>query len=308
MLGGKACIRGSSVLVSGSPGTGKSSISAHFVDAACRRGERAVIFAYEESAAQILRNMRSIGLDLEPWMKKGLLQIRSSRPTLQGLEQHLVVVHDVVRELEPSVVVVDPINNLSLDHSEAMLKPTLMRLIDFLKQSQITALFTSATSVEGSSLPDDAEIGVSSLMDTWLLLRNVELNGERNRTLYVLKSRGMTHSNQVREFVLSDTGIDLVDVYLGADRVLTGTARVAQVARESAAAELRKQQHERRMRLSEGKRRSLEAQIELLRAQADSEAAEERFAAAEAALQDSISRQTTETIANLRGTDGESTK
>ena len=308
MLGGKGVFRGSSILVSGSPGTGKSSISAHFIDAACRRGERAVIFAYEESAAQILRNMRSVGLDLERWIKAGLLQMRSSRPTLQGLEQHLVVVHDVVRELEPSVVVVDPINNLSLDHSEAMLKPTLMRLIDFLKESQITALFTSATSMEGSSLPDDAEIGVSSLMDTWLLVRNVEFNGERNRTLYVMKSRGMKHSNQVREFVLSDAGIDLVDAYLGADQVLTGTARIALVARETAAAELRKQQHERRMRLAEGKRRSLEAQIELLRAQADSEAAEERFATAEAALQDSISRQTTETIANLRGTDGESRK
>ncbi len=150
--------------------------------------------------------------------------------------------HDVVSEFKPAVVAVDPINNLSLDHSEAMLKPTLMRLIDFLKQSQITAVFTSATSMECSSMPDDAEIGVSSLMDTWLLLRNVEFNGERNRTLYVMKSRGMKHSNQVREFIVSDSGIDLVDAYLGADRVLTGTARIAQVAREAAAAELRKQE------------------------------------------------------------------
>ena len=307
MLGGKGVYRGSSILVSGSPGTGKSSISAHFIDAACRRGERAVIFAYEESAAQILRNMRSVGLDLERWIKAGLLQMRSSRPTLQGLEQHLVVVHDVVRELEPSVVVVDPINNLSLDHSEAMLKPTLMRLIDFLKQSQITALFTSATSMEGSSLPDDAEIGVSSLMDTWLLLRNVEFNGERNRTLYVMKSRGMKHSNQVREFVMSDTGIDLVDAYLGADRVLTGTARSRRLPG--------------RPRRPNCANSSTNAECAFPRANGDRSKHRSRapgagrcgsgggaLRAAEAALQDSVSQQTTETIANLRRTDGESTK
>ena len=306
MLSGKGVYRGSSILVSGSPGTGKSSISAHFIDAACRRGERAVIFAYEESAAQILRNMRSVGIDLERWVHAGLLQMRSSRPTLQGLEQHLVVVHDVVREFKPSVVVVDPINNLSLDHSEAILKPTLMRLIDFLKQLQITALFTSATSMEGSSMPDDAEIGVSSLMDTWLLLRNVEFNGERNRTLYVMKSRGMKHSNQVREFIMSATGIDLVDVYLGADRVLTGTARIAQVAGETAAAEMRKRENERRQRLAADRRKAIEAQIAVLQAQAESEAEEERILGAEAAVEDSITQQTTEAIADLRGADGAS--
>ena len=214
MLGGKGYFRGSSVLVSGSAGTGKSSIAASFIDAACRRGEQALLFAYEESSAQIVRNMRSIGIDLEPWVKKGLLQIHASRPTLQGLEQHLVMMHDAVRAFLPNVVVVDPISNLDLDRPDSEVKPTLMRLIDFLKQRQITTLFISLTSGGGGSA-EDSQAGVSSLMDTWLLLRNVEFNGERNRTIYVLKSRGMSHSNQVREFVLSDKGIDLVDVYIG---------------------------------------------------------------------------------------------
>jgi circadian clock protein KaiC len=303
MLGGPGVYRGSSVLVSGSPGTGKSSLSAHFVDAACRRGERALMFAYEESAAQMTRNMRSVGVDLERWVKAGLLQVRSSRPTLQGLEQHLLVMHDLVHEFRPAVVTVDPINNLSIDRLEAQMKPTLMRLIDFLKQQQITAVFTSLSAGEGSTMPEITEVGVSSLMDTWLLLRNVEFNGERNRTLYVMKSRGMRHSNQVREFLMSDAGIDLVDVYLGADEVLTGTARVAQVAHEQAAAELRKHDHERKLRRLASKRKVIEAQIAALQSEADTEAAEERFAIAEAALQDSITRQTSETISGLRKAD-----
>ncbi|MGZ5542332.1 MAG: circadian clock protein KaiC, partial [Methylobacter sp.] len=271
MLEGQGVFRGSSVLVSGSPGTGKSSIGATFLNAACQRGERALLFAYEESSKQILRNMRSIGIDLQPWIKKGLLQIHSSRPTLQGLEQHLVMIYDTVQSFRPSVIVVDPISNLTLKHNETEVKPTLMRLIDFLKQQQITTVFTSLTS--GGETPEDSQVGVSSLMDTWLLLRNVEFNGERNRTLYVLKSRGMAHSNQVREFILSDTGIDLVDVYLGADHVLTGTARVAQETHERAAFELRRQDHERKLRQLATKQKAIEAQIAALQAEAESEAA-----------------------------------
>jgi circadian clock protein KaiC len=187
-LGGGVYL-GSSVLVSGSPGTGKSSLGATFLDAACRRGERALLFAYEESAAQVVRNMRSVGIDLEPWMKKGLLQIHASRPTLQGLEQHLVTMHEAVLAFSPAVVVVDPISNLTLERYDAEVKPTLMRLIDFIKSAQITALFTSLTSATGGVVNEDSEVGVSSLMDTWLLLRNVELNGERNRTLYTSSSR-----------------------------------------------------------------------------------------------------------------------
>lgn len=199
MLGGLGVFRGSSVLVSGAPGTGKSSIAAKLIETACRRGERALYFAYEESSAQIIRNMRSIGIDLDRWVKKGLLVIHSSRPTLLGHEQHLVMMHDAVRAFGPTVVAVDPISNLFLAQNDIEVKPTLMRLIDFLKKEQITTVFTSLTSGgDATSAPEDSQIGVSSLMDTWLLLRNIEFNGERNRTIFVRKSRGMAHSNQVR--------------------------------------------------------------------------------------------------------------
>ena len=232
MLGGKGVYRGSSVLVSGSSGTGKTTIGAAFINAACRRGERCLLFAYEESPAQIIRNMRSVGINLGRWLDKGLLEIHSSRPTLQGLEQHLVMMHDAVASFHPSVVVVDPISNLTLEENESQIKPTLMRLIDFLKQQQITTLFASLTHGDGNNF-ETSQVGVSSLTDTWLLLRNVESDGERNRTLYVLKARGIAHSNQVREFLLSRHGVDLVDVYRDAKGVLVGSARIAQLALEA---------------------------------------------------------------------------
>jgi len=302
MLGGQGVFRGSSVLVSGAPGTGKSSIGATFADAACRRGERALLFAYEESSDQILRNMRSIGLDLAPWVKTGLLQIHASRPTLQGLEQHLVTMHDTVQALRPAVVVVDPISNLTLERSEADVKPTLMRLIDFLKQQQITTLFTSLTTGgSAANAAEDSQVGVSSLMDAWLLLRNVEFNGERNRTLHVLKARGMAHSNQVREFVLSDAGIALVDVSLGADRVLTGSARVAQATHERTAAALRRKDDERKLRQLAGRRMAIAAQIAALQAEAEAEEAEVNFAIAREALQEKTTQQNSADMAQLRG-------
>lgn len=301
MLGGKGVFRGASVLVSGAPGTGKSSISASFVDAACRRGERAILFAYEESSDQIIRNMRSIGLDLAPWIKKGLLQIHSSRPTLQGLEQHLLSMHDTIAAFQPQVVAVDPISNLVLSRSEEEVKPTLMRLIDHLKKEQVTAIFTSLTSTSGNVSPEDSQVGVSSLMDAWLLLRNHEQNGERNRTLYVLKARGMPHSNQVREFVLSDEGISLVDVYLGSDGVLTGTSRKAQEAREEAETELRRQEHSRRLRQFASRRKSVESQIAMLQAELESGAAELEFSIAEEAMRRETNRQHTADIAARRG-------
>jgi len=302
MLGGQGVFRGSSVLISGAPGTGKSSIGAKFAEAACRRGERALLFAYEESSAQVMRNMRSIGIDLAPWVKKGLLQIHASRPTLQGLEQHLVGLHDTVLAFRPAVVVVDPISNLSLERSDAEVKPTLMRLIDFLKEQQITALFTSLTTGgSGTNAAEDSQVGVSSLMDAWLLLRNVEFNGERNRMIFVLKARGMAHSNQVREFVLSDAGIDLVDVYLGADRVLTGTARVAQAAHERSAAELRREDHERKLRQLAAKRKVIEAQIASLNAEAEAEEAEIKFTIAQETLLEKTTQQDSANMAQLRG-------
>ena len=302
MLGGKGVFRGSSVLVSGSPGTGKSSVGAKFVDTACRRGERVLLFAYEESSAQIVRNMGSIGIDLEQWVKRGLLHIHSSRPTLHGLEQHLLMMHDAVNSFHPSVVVVDPISNLSLDRNASEVKPTLMRLIDFLKQQQVTTLFTSLTA-GGGETPEDSQLGVSSLMDTWLLLRNVEFNGERTRTIYVLKSRGMAHSNQVREFVLSDKGIDLVDVYLGAERVLTGTARVAQEELERASAALREEDHQRKLAQLASRQKAIEAQIAALQAEAEVEAAEVAFSIARQTLQQRTTQQNTDVMAQLRGAD-----
>ncbi len=224
MLGGEGVFRGSSILVSGTAGSGKSSVAALFAHAACVRGERCLMFVYEESSPQLLRNMRSIGVDLAPWIARGQLVIHAARPTLMGLEQHLVQMHALVELHRPAVVVVDPISNLSFDENDRALKPTLMRLIDFLKREQITAMFThlSTDSVANLAL---TQIAVSSLMDTWLLLSNLELNAERTRTLQVLKARGMAHSNRVREFVFSDHGVDLLDVVMVGERVVTGRAR-----------------------------------------------------------------------------------
>lgn len=264
MLAGKGYFRGNSVLVSGTAGTGKSSLAATFVDAACRRGERALYFAFEESPSQILRNMRSIGLNLEPWVAKGLLQFHAARPTAQGLEMHLLGIHDFVRKFKPRVVVLDPITNLINTGSELEVRSMLTRLIDAFKVDQITALFTSLTA--GGDAPEQSEVGVSSLMDTWLLLRNLEAGGERNRGLYILKSRGMPHSNQVREFVLSDQGINLVNVYIGPGAVLTGSARLAQEARDQAEALARQGRMALRHREAECERQAVEAQITALRA------------------------------------------
>lgn len=299
MLGGKGFFKGSSVLVSGAPGTGKSSIVASFAAAACERGERALVFAYEESADQFLRNMNSIGIKLEPFIKKGLLQIHATRPTLQGLEQHLVAMYDAVMEFKPSVVMVDPISNLTLEHHDTDVKPTLMRLIDLMKREQITALFTTLTSNSAED-SEDSQVGVSSLMDTWLLLRNVEYNGERNRTIFVLKSRGMKHSNQVREFVMTDKGIELVDVYLGTDRVLTGTARINQEQKEQAERELRRQDHERRLRQLKNRQKAIQAQISSLNAEFEAESAEVNFLIAAEQLEDEDIALAARTMAWLR--------
>jgi circadian clock protein KaiC len=299
MLGGKGVYRGSSVLVSGSPGTGKSSIGAVFADAACRRGERALLFAYEESSSQLLRNMRSIGVDLLPWLESGLLRIHASRPTLHGLEQHLVLMHETVRDFRPSVVVVDPISNLTFDHEDHAIKPTLMRLIDFLKQDGITALFTNLSGDTATNLAL-TQVGVSSLMDTWLLLSNLEHNGERTRTLQVLKSRGMPHSNQVREFLVSDNGLDLVDVFMTGDRVFTGSARIAHQEQQAAAAALLLRDQAQRRRLEQSKRRAVEAQIAVLQAELGEAAGASDFAVAREALELQLTAQRSESLARRR--------
>lgn len=265
MLGGKGFYRGSSILVSGGAGTGKSSLAAHFVVAACQHGERALFLASEQSPDEIIRNMRSIGIDLEPWVKRGLLHFYASRPGSFGLEKHLVTIHNLTTLCDPKVVVIDPITNFMSIGTPSEVKSMVTRLIDTFKARNITALFTSLTS--GDSTPESSEIGVSSQMDAWLLLRNLEANGERNRGIYVLKARGMAHSNQIREFVLTDHGVKLVDVYVGPAGLLTGSARVAQAARETAEALERKQELERKSAELTHKRQQLEEQIERMRAE-----------------------------------------
>jgi circadian clock protein KaiC len=269
MLGGKGFFRGSSILISGTAGAGKSSISAHFSNATCRRGERCLYFAFEESANQIIRNMRSIGIDLEILVKKDQLKIQALRPTFYGLEMHLVKMHQLVNEFKPTVVIIDPISNLTYSGNDIQIKSFLMRLIDFLKMQQITTLLTCLNA--GGNPLEQTDVGVSSLMDTWLLLRDVESNGERNRLLYLLKSRGMAHSNQVREFRLTNSGVELRDVYLGTEGVLTGTARAVQEAQEKAAALARRQEIEQKQRELERKHQVMESQITALRVQFESE-------------------------------------
>jgi circadian clock protein KaiC len=222
LLEGKGYYRGSTVLVSGTAGSGKTSIASHFAEAACRRQERALYLSFEESVAQLARNMRSIGVDLEPWVKKGLLQFHGIRPTEHGLEMHLARLHKMVDQFKPRVVVVDPITNLISGDGDREIQSMLMRLIDFLKANQITAVFTSLTA--SGKHAEQSEVGISSLIDTWIVLRELEENGERNRGLYVVKSRGMAHSNQVREFLLTDRGVRLVPAALGAAGVHTASA------------------------------------------------------------------------------------
>jgi len=263
MLDGKGFYRGSTILVSGTAGTGKSSIAAHFVDAACRRGERCLYFSFEESPGQIVRNMRSIGLNLDTWVRKGLLQFHSSRATFYGLEMHLAMIHKIVQEFEPQVVVLDPVGSLIQAGNQRDAQTMLMRLMDLLKVKGITAFLTSLTS--GGEALEGTDVDISSLVDTWLLVRDIELGGERNRALYVLKSRGMAHSNQIREFLLTEHGIDLLDVYVGPEGVLTGSSRLSQEAREKAGSLARRQEAERKDRDRTRKREALEARIMAMR-------------------------------------------
>ncbi len=263
MLSGKGYFRGSTVLVSGTAGTGKTSIAAQFVDAACRRGERVLFFTFEESPGQLMRNMNSIGINLEQWVRKGLLQFHATRPTLYGLETHLTTCIKLVNRFKPAVVILDPINAFVVGENQVEVKAMLLRLVDFFKMNRITAFCTSLTSIESNI--ETTDIYVSSLIDTWLLLRDIEIGGERNRALYVLKSRGMAHSNQIREFKLTDHGIELLDVYVGPAGVLTGSARLSQETRDDADRLLRQQEILRKQYELERKRESMEAKIVLLR-------------------------------------------
>jgi len=272
MLEGKGYFRGSTVLVSGTAGVGKTSVAAHFAEAACKRGERVLYFCFEESPNQLMRNMLSIGINLKPWEQKGLLQFQATRPTFYGLEMHLAVTHKMVNAFKPDIVILDPINTFVIGDKEDEVKTMLMRIVDFLKANQITALFTSLQSNETALESSDA--GISSLIDTWILLRDIELNGERNRGMYVLKSRGMANSNQIREFILTDHGVELREVYVGASGVLTGSARIAQEALENAEVLTRKHHIEHKKREIERKRKALDAQIATLIVDFESEESE----------------------------------
>jgi circadian clock protein KaiC len=274
MLGGRGFFHGSSILLTGTPGTGKTSVAAHFAQAAAQRGERVLFFSFEESPNQIIRNMRSIGLRLEPLVQRGLLRFHSARPTLCGLEMHLATMFKEIVAFAPAVVIVDPITSLLTAGTDFETKGMVTRLIDFLKGGQVTSFFTSLTH-SGHAL-QQSEIAMSSLMDAWLLLQDFEGNGERNRALYVLKARGMAHSNQIREFLISSRGIDLVDAYIGPSGVLTGAARVAQTAREKAEALASQQEAARRQRELKGKRAALEQQIAALRSEHEAGAEELR--------------------------------
>lgn len=265
MLGGKGYYRGSSVLISGTSGTGKSSLAACFAKSTCERGERCLYFAFEESEPQVVRNMRSIGLDLQPYIDQGLLRILATRPTLYGLEMHLATMQRTIKREQPSAVIIDPISNLDPIGSQFDISAMLTRLVDFLKANGTTGLFVNLNSADGNL--EKTESGLSSTMDTWILVKFIEASGERNRGLYVLKSRGMAHSNQVQEFVITDHGLSLRDAYLGTDGVLTGSARLVQEAKEKADRNRLEWETQRKFSAFDRKRKVLQAQLLAIQAE-----------------------------------------
>jgi circadian clock protein KaiC len=304
MLGGKGFYRGSTILISGTAGTGKTSMAAHFVDAACKRGERALYFGFEESPGQLIRNMESIGLDLRRSIDNGLLTIHSSRATFYGLEMHLALIHKLVQESRPRVVVLDPIGALIQAGTRRDAHVMIVRLIDFLKVRKVTTLLTNLTSA-GEAL-ERTDVDISSIVDTWMLLRDVELGGERNRAMYVLKSRGMRHSNQLREFLLTKKGVDLLDVYVGPEGVLTGSARVSLKARERAAVLAARQDAERQERDRIRRREALETKIIALRKEFESEDEELALLASEVSTRTTALAQDRLAMARGRQADGPS--
>ena len=281
MLEGKGLYKGSTALISGTAGTGKSSLAAYFANAVCASGGRCLYFAFEEGSNQIVRNMASIGLSLKKWVEQKRLVFHAARPTEQGLETHLAMIHKLVQQHRPDAVIIDPVTNFEMVGNDYEVKAMLMRLVDYLKEEGITCVFTSLT--ESGGALEGTQVGISSLMDTWLLVRDIETNGERNRVLHVLKSRGMAHSNQVREFVITSKGIRLMEVYLGPEGVLTGSARVQQEARDREGLNRRDQTERRALLGLERRRRAVERQIRALKAELMEEEREARLALNEAA-------------------------
>jgi circadian clock protein KaiC len=262
--------RGSSILISGTAGTAKTTIASYFALEQCRRKERVVYFAFEESPQQLIRNMKSVGMDLAPYVKSGALEIHSSRPSLNGLELHLLTLRKCIRDFKPTTVIIDPVSNLITVGSEYEVRSMLVRLIDMLKVNNITALFTSLNKQGEGFRPDLAEESVSSLVDTWVTVRDMEGVGERNRGLFIVKSRGMGHSNQVREFVITGKGIQLLDVELGPNGILTGMARRSNVMDREVSKLKHQNELSRKDREIARKRKVLEANIQALRTEFES--------------------------------------
>jgi circadian clock protein KaiC len=268
MLGGKGFFKGSSILVSGTAGTGKTSIAACFANAACERNERCIYFAFEESPEQIMRNMKSIGIDLRHHVDSGVLKFHASRPTMYGLEMHLVVIYKLIKQFKPKTIVLDPITNLITVGNVGEVKSILTRLIDFLQSQQITVMFTALSL--NNIVNEQTDEGVSSLVDAWMMVREIEMNGERNRGLHIMKSRGMYHSNQVREFIISDKGLSLEDVYLGPEGILIGSSRQAYVLQQQTEALLLKHSLGRKDKEIERKAKELQAKISTLTSEFES--------------------------------------
>lgn len=285
MLGGAGYYRGSSVLISGTAGSGKTSLAGHFAAAACARGERVLYFAFEESAGQVTRNLGVIGIDLAAPVSAGLLRFEATRPSFAGLEQHLARMHRVIKTFAPACIILDPLSSFITGGNQVEVKTMLMRLLDHLKLHGITALYTSLT--EGGTALDHTTADISSLTDTWLLLAVVEAGGERNRTLSVLKSRGMAHSNQCREFLITEQGVHICDVYAGPEGVLTGSARLAQAAREQTEGLAREREIARELRELDRRRAITAGQLEVLRLELETQEADRaellRFAGSEEA-------------------------
>jgi circadian clock protein KaiC len=301
MLGFRGFYKGSSILVSGTAGTGKTSVAATFADAACKRKEKCLFFAFEESPKQIIRNMNSIGLNIQRHVDKGYLEFYASRPTLYGLEMHLVAIHKAIKKFKPDVVVLDPITNLISIGSVSEVKTMLVRLIDFLQAEQITVMFTALAL--NNTITEQTDEGVSSLVDAWLMIRDIDSNGERNRGLYIMKSRGMKHSNQIREFVITDRGLDLVDVFLTEDGVLTGSARKARMLLEQTGEVIHAQAISRKDRELARKRKVLESKIDSLRSEYESAEEELNKVYVEEALKKQVMGETLTKMTDLRRAD-----
>ncbi|NLE00772.1 MAG: circadian clock protein KaiC [Fibrobacter sp.] len=302
MLEGKGFYRGSSILVSGTSGTGKSTLAATFASSACKNGEKVLYFAFEEAPQQIIRNMRSVGIELESCIKKGTLRIESSRPTIWGLEMHLATIHKEITKYKPQVVIIDPISNFISIGNENEVRSMLTRLIDYIKMNNITALFTDLIT---GDFVEVTRVGVSSLMDVWILVKSVEADNERNRTIYILKARGIAHSNQMREFLLTPDGVDIIDVYTGPAGVLTGTGRVKQEAADNAERLLREQEFERKQRDLKRSEEILENQINLLRVQYEAKREETLNELRNQKIREEVLEMDRRIIAKMRKSDSE---